>query len=360
MIKEIKKKNIKGLLKIASKEWDVYVPQKDEGENVWMKLLPENTKQIDDALKNIVLENVDTVIPPKNIFYPQLDSLFKFKKGKIQETIKSSPKLLFGVTPCDLRGILFCDEFFKRNFEDTYYLSKAQNRLIVVKACLEPPRSTCFCTSTGTGPFAETGYDLQIVERGNKYIVEIGSKKGQSFVNKYKRFFEDIPETAVKVIEGVRLKAIQSVELKVNFEKALKLMANDEFTPRYVYEQIGERCIYCGGCVYVCPTCTCFNVSDDGNVEDGIRYRTWDTCVFEGYTREASGHNPRAEKWLRTSRRYEHKLKYDYAKTGTSGCVGCGRCLASCPVNLGMSKFIQRITASREVHPEIEMLLDEM
>jgi len=66
--------------------------------------------------------------------------------------------------------------------------------------------------------------------------------------------------------------------------------------------------------------------------------------VFEGYTREASGHNPRLEKWIRTSRRYEHKLKYDYLTTGMSGCVGCGRCLTSCPVNIGISQVIEEVS----------------
>jgi len=90
-------------------------------------------------------------------------------------------------------------------------------------------------------------------------------------------------------------------------------------------------------------------VFDEKRGNWGIRYRNWDACVFEGYTREASGHNPRSQKWVRTSRRYEHKLKYDYLTTGMSGCVGCGRCLASCPVDIGMSKFIQEITEDKRI-----------
>jgi len=87
-------------------------------------------------------------------------------------------------------------------------------------------------------------------------------------------------------------------------------------------------------------------VLDDKDEESGVRRRNWDACVFKGYTREASGHNPREEKWLRTSRRYEHKLKYDYKTAGMSGCIGCGRCLSSCPVEIGMSRFIQEIIES--------------
>jgi len=131
--------------------------------------------------------------------------------------------------------------------------------------------------------------------------------------------------------------------------KALDLMSKDNFIPQENYERIGERCIYCGACLYTCPTCTCFNVFDNSKGNTGVRMRNWDACVFEGYTRETSGHNPRKEKWQRTSRRYEHKLKYDYKLTGMSGCVGCGRCLSSCPVDIGISKFIQEITESKKI-----------
>ena len=94
--------------------------------------------------------------------------------------------------------------------------------------------------------------------------------------------------------------------------------------------------------MYICPSC--FNVFDEQAAGLSRRYRNWDGCVFEGYTREASGHNPRAEKWIRTYRRYEHKLKYDYLVTGISSCVGCGRCLLSCPVNIGISQVIQEVS----------------
>jgi len=139
------------------------------------------------------------------------------------------------------------------------------------------------------------------------------------------------------------------VELKVDFKKAIDLMSKDDFIPEENYRRIGERCIYCGACLYSCPTCTCFNVFGTAKDAAGQRLRTWDACIFEGYTREASGHNPRRDKWHRTSRRYEHKLKYDHKKTGMSGCVACGRCLSGCPVNIGMSKFIQEITEGKKV-----------
>lgn len=341
-IKLIEKEGIGELLKAAAAEWAVYVPQRNSGEDIWFD-------ELDKTQGEAVIDVVDTVVPPKDIFFPQFEPMFEFRDGTIRETVESSAKLLFGVRPCDFKGILFCDEFYKRNFEDKYYLSRIRNRFIVVKGCIRPPRSTCFCASAKTGPFADSGYDLQLIESEGPYIVEAGSKKGEEFFSNYAKFFKDSSPQAEKAIPGIKKKAAGSLELKVDFQKALDLMAKEDFVPEENYRRIGERCIYCGACLYTCPTCTCFNVFDNVRGNTGVRARNWDACVFEGYTRETSGHNPRKEKWQRTSRRYEHKLRYDYRATGMSGCIGCGRCLSNCPVDIGISKFIQEITGKRKI-----------
>lgn len=343
-IKKISKIDIKDLLREVSCEWDVYIPQTKFGGDVWFEPLPKASKDFDDALMGMTLEDVDMVISPKEIFFPQLEPLFDFHEGKIREVIESSPKFLLGVKSCDLQGILFADDFFSRNVRDFYYGNRIKERFIVTIGCLQPPRpDACFCTSTHTGPFAKKGYDLQFVDTGDAYLVEVGSEKGKEFLVRFNTFFIDAPDTADRRIEQIKSKASASIRLKVDFEEALSLMGSKDYVPEEIYRRIGERCIYCGGCLYVCPTCTCFNVFDDAKGEQGTRFRNWDACVFSGYTREASGHNPRQDKWLRTSRRYEHKLKHDCELSGMSGCVGCGRCLSSCPVNIGMSSFIREI-----------------
>ncbi len=347
-IKTIEKKDIKGLLKRLALDWDVCVPQKHMGGDVWFDSLSH--RDLDAALDNVVLETVDTVLSPKEIFFPQLESMLKFKDGNIKETKeKSLPKLIFGIRPCDLKGLLFSDEFFKRNFEDKYYLSRLKDRFIVVIGCIQPPRPTCFCVTAKTGPFAESGFDLQLVDAGDFYFVETGSKKGEDFISQHKKFFKNASQEDTRRIGEIKARACDAVELRPDFQKALEMMKSDDFVPEENYTRIGERCIYCGACLYTCPTCTCFNVFDNAKDNQGERLRNWDTCVFEGYTRETSGHNPRKEKWQRTLRRYEHKLKYDYKMTGMSGCIACGRCLSSCPVDIGISKFIQEITEKRKL-----------
>jgi ferredoxin len=254
--------------------------------------------------------------------------------------------------------MLFSDGFFAKDFPDRYYLSRAEHRLIIVKGCLKPPRpGSCFCHSAGTGPFAKAGFDLQLVDLGGDFLVEVGSERGEGFVAAHLRFFapkgadENPAEASGASDAAERAKAVKEAAMValgagVPFAAALERMGDGDFEKKYA--RIGERCIYCGACLYVCPTCTCFNVVDRAEDGQGTRMRTWDGCVFEGYTREASGHNPRPTKAARTARRYEHKLKYDPLVAGRSGCVGCGRCLDSCPVGIGMSKFIREVADGTE------------
>ena len=342
--KLIFKEDIESLVKKAALDFDVYFPARDSSGDCQFVRFSEEKKN----LPKLCLDYDNLIIPPKSIFFPQIERMFTFKKGMAVENTQPHhllPKLIFGIRACDLRGLQFSDVFFKRNFEDNYYLGRIKNRLTVLVGCTKPLRENkCFCVSAKTGPFLEKDFDLQFTDLGRSYFVEAGSKQGERFLKKYKKFFKDSGKVDSSLAVEIKKKAAESVTLRVDFFGAIKKLMKGGL-PQENYRRIGERCIYCAGCLYVCPTCTCFNVFDYKDA----RLRNWDACIFEGYSREASTHNPRVEKWQRTARRYEHKLKYDYQTTGMSGCVGCGRCLESCPVNIGISKFIQEITENKKI-----------
>jgi len=253
-LKKISKSDIKELLKRSLKEWKTYVPLESKEGDVLFTPLPTDKSKLEEALSGLNLKDEWVVISPKDIFFPQLETMFSFDKETIRPEVETSKKLIFGVRPCDTKGILFSDEFFKRNFEDTYYLSRAKDRLIVTIGCLKPPRpQACFCTSTKTGPFIEDGYDLQLVDIGEGYIVEVGSSKGEEFINLYPDLFKDAQKDESERIKDIKFEAANAIEVKVDFKKALEIMKGENAFEEN-YKRIGERCLWCGGCLYVCPT----------------------------------------------------------------------------------------------------------
>jgi len=346
MIKILEKSKIPDLLKAVAEMRDVYFPRRFAGGDVLFDRLPDDPQEREQALAEMALGDENLVIPPKDIFFPQLESLFSFTEGAIdKQQSQSKPKLLLGIKPCDLKGLELNYEFFKHKFEDVYYLSKAEHTLCIVIGCLTPPRpKECFCTSAGTGPFASEGFDLQLIENGGRYLAEIGSPRGEEFVKEQAMYFSDSTPYDVQAAREIKAAAADKVQLRVLYKRALEIMKQDDFKAEWIYKKISDKCLHCGACCYVCPTCTCFDVYDNADEHSGSRLRTWDSCVFSGYTREASGHNPRGDLMLRTARRVDHKLKYFHVSTRAAGCVGCGRCLASCPVHIGISHFIQEIT----------------
>lgn len=346
----IKKERISDLCMAARRDWEIYLPLEHMGGDVQFVRL-EADEGI-ESLSRLKLDYDRLVVPPKAVAFPQIESLFRFSRGEITESVaKAGRKVFFGIRACDLKGIRFLDQFFRQGFDDPYYRARSEGAMMIVVVCKQPS-SYCFCTSAGTGPSlpapqtlghgGDADFDLQMIDVGDAYVVEIGSVRGQDFVGHYDAFDRQAPPEAIERAARAKHKAAEAVGLRVGFDKAVQTFCQDR-VPQHVYERIADRCIYCGGCVYVCPTCNCFGVFDEEKAGSGRRCRVWDGCMFEGYTRQAGGHNPRSAKWARTARRYEHKMKYDHQETGRSGCVGCGRCLASCPVNIGMSQVIEEV-----------------
>lgn len=337
----LKKSRVKELILLLSGEFETYCPVEDEWHEVSLAKVPAQENK--EFIEKLAFDYDSFLTSPKTIGFPQLAPMLEFKGGQIKEfTVPQKPRLIMGVRACDWRAICFVDDFFQKNYQDIYYLNKMADKIVIIIGCKQAA-SNCFCTSTHTGPYLEQHFDLQMVDIDDAYLVEVDSKKGAKLVSLYKSFFEQPKEKDIKAAQKTKQKAIQSVKLKLDFEKAIDAFCNDN-VPENIFKKIAERCIHCGGCLYICPTCTCYNVFDQGGEKYAVRYRNWDACVFSGYTREASGHNPRQAKWLRAARRYEHKLKYDYQTTGVSGCVGCGRCLTVCPVGIGISQVIDEVS----------------
>jgi ferredoxin len=288
-------------------------------------------------------------MPPKSACFPQSETIFAVEKGEYRESITATKRtLLFGIRSCDLMGIRQSTSFMTRERRDPYFSAKRDALLTVVMACGGPQNETCFCTTMQSGPFARAGFDLQFYDAGAFFIIETGSAKGEEALSSFP-LDEPAGGGIAGMVETLRQQSAGVIERREDVPKAMNRL-KDRAVDEAMWERFGLKCIQCGGCAYVCPTCTCFNVCDYQTAPgQGVRQRSWDACLFGGYTREASGHNPRPTQALRLKRRHEHKL-LDYHKTdirnGLSGCTGCGRCSDFCPVHIGTLEIAAAIAAA--------------
>ncbi|MCM2322606.1 MAG: 4Fe-4S dicluster domain-containing protein [Oligoflexia bacterium] len=305
------------------------------------------------AAEDIALEAELPSMPPKELFFPQVDRLLKYRYDSAARSVELTrlgqerPKALIGLRPCDLAAIQCLDRFFLgQEYVDEVYRTHRRKSFIVTYTCNEPARQ-CFCVCFHTGPAAEEGFDLNVTRLASGYLLEAGSEQGRALaVGLGLR-----PATEEQRMEKERVveRSIALFPEKATGNKAWASRVMNRVTTGFVkpevWEEIGKKCFECGGCSYVCPTCSCFNVEDACGAEGECeRLRTWDSCSLESYTRMAGDHNPRKLVEDRRNKRFFCKLSYSQSKKYLRpGCVGCGRCVWVCPGDIGLPSVVEQV-----------------
>ncbi|MEK6793583.1 MAG: 4Fe-4S dicluster domain-containing protein [Spirochaetota bacterium] len=308
--------------------------------------------QIKD-LARINLTAALPLVPPKHVVFPQFGRTLSYAYDKAKQEVKftpetdNSPKALFGVRACDLTGIQCLDRFYLgQDFVDEVYRDHRKKMFIVANTCVTPFRE-CFCSCMDSGPSAREGFDMNLTDLGNEYLIEIGSEKGETLAKKLS--LASAPESAKRDREKAVDKSLSLFSKTAKDNKAwISRVVNRVTTGLFdekAWTYIGDQCLECGACSFVCPSCSCFNVVDSVTGKDSAeRTRTWDSCSFEGYSRMAGGHNPRKPVEDRRSKRFFCKLSYSQSKKYLRpGCVGCGRCAWVCPGDIGMPNVVTYI-----------------
>jgi ferredoxin len=291
-----------------------------------------------------------SVSPLKRQLLPQTEPLFCWHRRagdglQLQPLYDEAERIFLAIRPCDLSAVLFLDKVFGRDPADSYYLARRRRSALIALTCTHPGEH-CFCVCAHAGPFLDNGYDIQLTRLGSEYLVEVGSDKGEELVRLAEGLFSPASPDAMEARRELAREAEQQFgEDRAYFAAALRKVTFDR-VPDELWEQMGERCLSCGACAFVCPTCTCFTTADLHGADDGVRCRLWDSCLYESYALEASGHNPRAERKHRLKARFFHKLSYQFAQElGSHACVGCGRCVTACLGRNDMTKVTARIRA---------------
>lgn len=329
----------KGLNKIR-KDFKLFAPV-DCGEYHEFKEI-ENGEKPD-------LEAVNTHLSPKSAIYPQSQPMFNYTLDEnepdhhIMKEVKPdlSPRAIFGIRPCDAKSFLIVRRNFDtEEYKDPYWIEPYEAATFVGMAC-SAPCSTCFCTTAGCGPFNEEGLDLLLIDAETCYYAKAITDKGEKLLETA-GWLTWVDEPSIdKEIADLKTAAENRIESKVGTDRLAHIETNDLYNAP-IWEDVSFACINCGTCTYVCPTCWCFDIQDENCGSCGIRMRNWDSCMFPLFTKHGTGHNPRETKIHRVRQRFMHKLKYYVDKYDTGiQCVGCGRCIRSCPVNIDIRNICE-------------------
>jgi len=299
------------------------------------------------SFSEVKQDYLNSKLPPKSLLFPQHEKLMSYKKeGKdvtVKDELKVGKTVLFGIRPCDAKGMLLLDKVFKNDmYTDPYYYERRNNTTIIGVAC-NKIAPTCFCSSMGLSPASSEGSDIFLIDLGNYYQVEPITEKGKALAATFQGLEELTSEDQASVDTIKSAKTTSAVDVSTITSK-LDSMFNNPY-----WDSLQEKCLGCNACSFSCPTCHCFDISEEFRKNEGSRVRSWDTCMAPLFTLHGSGHNPRDTKKARWRQRMMHKFNYFVHNNGDMACVGCGRCIKSCPVNLDIRQAIDGVNKAELV-----------
>ncbi len=337
-MKRIPKDDLQPLLEAWAKKHTLIAPVDDEGETLFRIIKDPGS---------VALRREPTRMSPKGVFLPQWQALFSYRLNSqgqpemLEAPGTDDPLLLFGAKPCDAGAVRLLDlTFLGEDYPDPYYRKRRDRTTVVTVACTNPP-STCFCTWVGGSPFGKDGSDLLLVETADAFLADPLTPKGEELLSGAP--LEDADPSDEETAEQLERQAVAAVGEGPTLEGMPEALSG--MLDHAMWDRLDYQCLGCAVCTYSCPTCYCFDMQDEGPPSHGQRVRNWDSCMFPLYTKETSGHNPRSSGRERWRQRLNHKFNYHLAAYGLPSCVGCGRCVTKCPVNIDLRSLLREVAA---------------
>lgn len=297
---------------------------------------------IDDDVRRAQPDALRTIVPFKKLLLKPRFSMLRSEAGGIpvaSDDNDAGRQVFFGAHACDVHALKILDLLFLADFPDPYYRRNREQLVVVGYGCW--PDERCFCESLNTSSVND-GFDLFLTPLENCHQVVVGSSVGDDIVRANPHLFEPAAhQDARQYLERLRAReAAFTLALDVtDLPFVLELKRDDP-----VWDELGRKCLCCGSCSMVCPTCSCFNVMDEVRTGGGAaRIRTWDSCLFREYAMVAGGHSFRADRGERVRNRYYHKQEAFVREFGMPSCVGCGRCIENCPTGINVVEVFQHV-----------------
>jgi sulfhydrogenase subunit beta (sulfur reductase) len=313
---------------------EVHAPVEQDGQFVFQRLARWSDARLDYNR---------TILPPKKYFLPPRERLFDYREGAgyVAATDDLDKRIvLFGLHACDIYALNILDVLFAGPYPDPYFQTRRKNISIIGIDCT--PDEHCFCRSM-RADFVESGFDLFFHDIGDFYLTFVETARGDDMVLATGSLFQDVTRSDYDEYKRRSARDRQGFRLDVEIRDLPEIFEIEYHAD--IWDDLGEKCLSCGNCSMVCPTCYCFDVVDSAGLGSpgGERVRHWDSCLFGTHALVAGGENFRGSRASRIKFRFYHKQRGFVAEYGRPSCVGCGRCIEVCPVGINIIEVINRL-----------------
>jgi len=290
----------------------------------------------------ITLDYFITVNSIKGALFPRYEPILRYSISKdgiqISDMDVNKKIVIFGGHPCDAASIPLMDKLFSWDCDDKFYMNRGKNSLVITLACEEFDKD-CFCTTLGYSPRGEIGSDI-LLEKVNDeaFRAKAVTEKGAKFIEENKSSFTQ----DVNIDKRYPKIADRDIQIKFDKDRVKKWLEKNFEDP--LWQKITENCWSCAACTFVCPTCHCFDITDEAGMWKGIRTKNWDACTLPVFTLHASGYNPREFYYQRYRQRINHKYNYYVDLFSAISCTGCGRCSRVCGAGVNISEILKTVS----------------